>query len=237
MQEVFVVSQTGRTPADGVPSIVFVSGFPDTVDTFVKVRKSFELTHSVVSLAFAGMEGKRPRMPMFGWSFQTVINELTELVRICKKGTNGGQVVLAGHDWGAMFAQIVVDKHPELVDRTVFLDIGMDVEKAGFVNMILLVLYQMFMITAFIVGVFFPGWGKRLLLLYPWSIIGPVALSEIPGGAEKVETHMCWLYFQELVYLGYGRNLPSLPKEVPVLFIYGKKKRLHFHSQFFSGEA
>ena len=69
--------------AQGVPVIIFHSGFPDTYNSFEKLVPEFDKTHTIVKCIMPGYNKRRlPFKYMFGYSFETIVDSLCLVVKV-----------------------------------------------------------------------------------------------------------------------------------------------------------
>lgn len=181
--------------------------------------------------------GKLPQR--WGYSFVEIVSRLRNTV-IAK--TEGKPVTLVAHDWGAFVAYLFVASHPDLVNAVVTLDVGhITPWKLSPWHAIVISAYQFWLVCAFIVSQLVSSIiGDIMVGLFPWFLIGPCPYeTKVPRKAREIHSWMCYPYFQ--IWLGtplrflLGKGLPpplAFPPDigVPLLYLYGPKKRCLFHT-------
>jgi pimeloyl-ACP methyl ester carboxylesterase len=155
------------------------------------------------------------------------LDDMIALVREVVDEVCGGQpVTLVLHDWGCLFGYQFAMRHPERVGRIVGVDIG-DVhalpnalpatELAG------IGAYQLWLASAWRIGGAVGTAMSRQLARWAGA----------PADPASIHSSMNWPYF--LQWFGGEEALPrrsvAFDPPCPMLFVYGKRKPLHFHSE------
>jgi pimeloyl-ACP methyl ester carboxylesterase len=168
----------------------------------------------------------------FGHSFNSIVASLRVDVA---KAAACGPVTLVGHDWGAYIVQRFAQAHPSLVSRLVLLDIGYGVHVPSIKWTLL---YQWYLVGAYAVSrVPFLGKYAGLLMLglFPWKWLGPCPHEyKVPVNPAGVQPHMCYPYawIWSTLLLDKAAT-PRFQKNIPTLFVHGKRKRAFFHNDKF----
>jgi len=231
---VLTTESRGLELAAGVPTVVFFSGYPDLFNSFEKVYPAFESTHHIVLCVMPDYE-KNGTSTFFGRTFEETVASLHEKVQQCLDVGGAGSVMLVGHDWGSYVAQRYVVTHPDTISKLVLLDVGSGEPKLSYLPV--MVAYQLWSALIFIVSRI-PILGKFLGLIlaavFPWRMIGPCPHeTKVPFKQEHIKVHMTWPYFRiyrDILCRGPKAITPKFQNHIPTCFVYGKRKRIMFHS-------
>jgi len=173
----------------------------------------------------------------WGYSPQELLLMLRESIQYYVKD-NKQKVNLIVHDWGSYMGQLYENTYPESVERLVLLDVGHGIDETiGTVFVILF--YQFYFAFSFILSQIF---GKTcgtiffglFFILKLDKTIGPCPNEgKLQRPRREISAHLCYIYYTFWKMMLSGNALtPLLPKS-PVLFMYGKQKRVFFHSKKF----
>lgn len=209
--------------------IVFFHGWPDTDEVFAKQYAAFEKTHRLISIVIPGY-AKGDKIPFFGIEFTDVASMmLTALKEALKNRPNKARKPqLVCHDWGAVIAREMLYREPNLFERCVFLDIGAHSGQPTAVEGLITVAYQWTLVVLYLL----PAFLSNVLSAFVARI-----LAAPPRTVAGVRGQMNYLYLR----IWRGVLTKSLPPSftrwcvpnVPILFLYGSRKPLRFHSQRF----
>lgn len=178
----------------------------------------------------------------WGYSFEEVVARLRGTVLAAGEGK---PVTLVAHDWGAFVAYLFAAAHPELLSAMVTLDVGhMSLRQLSPWDALVICGYQLWLVCVFVVSQLLSSvLGDVMLGLYPWSWVGPCPYeTNVPRNPREIHSWMCYPYFQMWVGSSLrfllGRGLPPVPAfppavGVPLLYLYGPKKRCLFHTPDF----
>lgn len=155
---------SGKDPSKDTPTIIFLSGFPDTSDSWSRLAVQFESSH-VVTLAMPDYEAPELRR-FWGYSIPDMVNGLAAVIEPHLK--RGSPIYLVGHDWGAFICIYYVATYPKTVNKLVLLDIGLR-DKFDLVSMC----YMTYLSIVFLVSRVSDVLGLVLVGLYPWKAFGP----------------------------------------------------------------
>ena len=160
-----------------------------------------------------------------GYSFPELVEQLAATIREVQPG---GKVSLVTHDWGAYIGYFLEKTHPDLVERMAAMDIGGHIEPAGLKPSLMIVGYQWSLALCWLVGGLVPPLGRILSL-------GVAKVIRVPSRQRaNLRSRYNYPYF----YLWRGMLLPWKRNELlgryrpqcPVLYLYGERKPLMFHS-------
>ena len=157
-----------------------------------------------------------------GFTFPELVRMLEATIRRVQPE---GKVSLVTHDWGAYIGYLLEKTHPELVEKMVALDIGGHIEPAGLKTSLMIVWYQWSLAGSWLVGGILPPLGRILTL----------GVAKVIRQRATIRSRYNYPYF----YLWRGMLMPWRRKELlgryrpqcPVLYLFGKRKPLMFHSE------
>lgn len=199
-------------------TLFFIQGWPDDASLWDSAVGALRDRYRCVRLNMPGAAGTPSDRR--GYTTDQIVEALARCVR---EVSNGAPVTLVIHDWGAYWGYILHHRHPELVERVAGLDVAPHV-KPGPAAAAAVAAYQGWLAGAFLIGGPLGNWMTRSLAS---------ALSA-PGRREGIRATMNYPYrnmWSDLFGGRVQRNTRGYWPEVPLLFVYGKKKPFGFHSQ------
>ena len=215
--------------ADGVevivegsgPPIVMVHGWPDTYRLWDGQVEALKDRFRCVRFTLPGFEG-----PSRAYSLDEVIGAIRQVV---EQACPGEKVTLLLHDWGCFYGYQFAMRHPELVARVIGVDIGdagsrRNLAELGLTGKFLVVAYQVWLALAWKLGC---DAMARVM----------ARLLRVPADIGKVKAQMGYPY--AVVWLGVAggaKGLKVFRPAVPMLFVYGRKKPVMFHSRGWAEE-
>jgi pimeloyl-ACP methyl ester carboxylesterase len=130
------------------------------------------------------------------------------------------------HDWGCLFGYQFYMRHPELVSRIIGVDIG-DTKglKYGIPRrqMLMILAYQWWLALAWRVG----GWLGDRMTLWMKRLMRSPSDERFIGSCMTYPYYMTWFGGE----LGYPKHLRRFKPSCPMLFMYGRRKPVMFHTQ------
>ena len=160
-----------------------------------------------------------------GFTFPELVERLVTTIREVQPE---GKVSLVTHDWGAYIGYLLEKTHPELIEKMAALDIGGHIEPAGLKPSLMIIWYQWSLAFCWLVGGLIPPLGRVLSQ-------GVAKVIRVPSRQRaNLRSRYNYPYF----YLWRGMLLPWKRKELlgryrprcPVLYLFGERKPLMFHS-------
>jgi pimeloyl-ACP methyl ester carboxylesterase len=233
-------------PNESVPTMVFMSGFPDTeLTAFSKIVPKFAEDYRVIACGMPGLgsEGSRDVEEIgWGWTFSQIVEMLD--ATISKEVSDEDQIILVGHDWGAYVSSMYENAHPKKVKKLILFDVAMfhDVGKDRSVYDILVSLvYQLwFGFSFFLSRVFFNALGSIVfksyfvickILPFMMTLISPLVKGDrCPRHYSEVRVDFTYPYYSFFRYGLFDSAMWVRFPSCPMLFIYGKKKNVKFHN-------
>uniref|UniRef100_A0A6S8CRA2 AB hydrolase-1 domain-containing protein n=1 Tax=Aureoumbra lagunensis TaxID=44058 RepID=A0A6S8CRA2_9STRA len=221
--------------------LVLISGFPDDENSFDQVCEKLP-DCKCLCLSMPGFSQRiKQEIPRFGFTFDEIISALDQTIKIVI-GTETKFDLLA-HDWGSAIAFMYLQKKPKNIEKFITLDIGLYTPKSlTWKELVVDIGYKGTLALAFLWRAFgLPTIGILCFALFPWKFLGPCPHepSVPPSVAQffkRPNLDMCYPYFQ--LFKGILTSTLKLPTPSsfplpPCLFIYGKRKRIFFHSAAF----
>ena len=215
--EVFVQGQ-------GEQTIVMLHGWPDTHRVWDRTVQVLQGQYRCVRFTFPGFEG-----PSVGAARS--LDQITALLLdIVNKASPNQPVTLLLHDWGCFFGYEFAARHPQRVARVVGLDIG-DATSPDFIRSLTLsqklmaLFYQIWLAKSWVLGRFVSGAAGDFFTRVM------ARLMQCPADPKRIRWFMNFPYAMAWFGLGGGlRGAQRFKPHCPMLFVYGKRKPLMFHS-------
>lgn len=205
------------------PTLVFLHGWPDDAS----------LWRLQVAALGARFRCVRVTLPNFGatpvraggFDFPELLQRLAATVRQVQPA---GPVGLVTHDWGAYLGYLLEQQHPDLVERMAALDIGGHLGRPGLNSALFILGYQWALIAAWLVGGLIPPLGDLLSR-------GVGRAIKVPARQRARMRSRCnypyfYLWRNMLLPWHRARLLHRYRPRCPVLFLWGERKPVMFHS-------
>jgi pimeloyl-ACP methyl ester carboxylesterase len=199
-------------------TLFFVQGWPDDASLWDEQVAALKDEYRCVRLD----------MPNYGaarrvrWGYGT--EEIVEALATCvREVSQSAPVTLIAHDWGAYWAYLLHNRHPDRIARLAGLDLAPHYRPTGRAALGI-VAYQSWLLTAFAVG---GPVGDRMTR----------ALAKLVHAPQQGEALNAWMNYPyrnvwaDLISGRARRNLAGYWPRVPLLFVYGQDKAFQFHSQ------
>ncbi|MBI2769523.1 MAG: alpha/beta hydrolase [Burkholderiales bacterium] len=204
---------------DGDETIVMVHGWPDTYRLWDAQVAALKGRYRCVRFTLPGFDAAKARR---AHSLDEVIGFLKQVVeQVCP----GGKAILMLHDWGCVFGYQFYVRHPQLVSRIVGVDIGDPVswrQSLARREMAMAFSYQFWLALAWMVGGRAGDWMTRFM----------ARQARCPSDPAPMNSCMDYPYY--LVIFGgaesYRHKALRFDPACPMLFVYGRRKPLTFHS-------
>jgi len=237
---ILTVHRRGRDPTPETPILIMISGFPDPVETWDKLAVIFERDRfHVVTLAFPGidptsvsrLQAQRP----WGYSQDEVVADLLALIQQYRDA-GCRTIYLLGHDFGSFPVLKIAHEYPNAITAAVSEDIGIvaPIVSLGLKTILVATAYHFLFITIFVVTRVLPtaagNWFCQTAVnLYPWNWIGPLRKMPVWKVHSPFQMHPYYNLYKSMLI---QRQINPLRfTKVPLLYIYGKQKRIMFHSE------
>jgi pimeloyl-ACP methyl ester carboxylesterase len=208
----------GLVEGSGKP-IVMIHGWPDTLRLWDGQVAALRERYRCVRFTLPGFDAAHPRRAY-------PLDEVVETIRGIVE-EQGERVTLLLHDWGCLYGYQFAMRHPQLVARVVGVDIGDAGSRAhlaeiGWRGKAMIFAYQLFLALAWRIGGRLGDAMTRAM----------ARLLRCPTDRSAIGSQMAYPYavrwFGEA---GGFKKLRVFNPEVPMLFMYGEKKPVMFHSR------
>jgi len=204
-------------PATG-ETLVFVHGWPDDATLWDEHVAALSDRYRCVRTTMPNFDGRRS--VRWGYSTDEIVDALAAMIR---EVSPDRKVTLILHDWGCYWGHLLHHRNPQLVARLAGLDIGAHVEPSA-AAMLGIIAYQWWLVAAFFVGGPVGDAMTRAL----------AAAMQAPRPRAQITSWMNYPYRNVWREILGGRARDATKDywpQVPLLFVYGKKKPFPFHSQ------
>ena len=208
--------------SDG-PALVFIHGWPDNASLWRHQVEALcrDFRCVLITLPNFGEESVKAG----GFDFPELVARLAATIRQVQPA---GRVGLVTHDWGAYLGYFLEKTHPELISKMAALDIGGHLQPAGIKESLMIMAYQWSLVACWLVGGVVPPLGKVMTQ-------GVAKVIRVPSrqrAAIRSRYNYSYFYLWRGMFLPWKR--PSLlgryRPQCPVLYLFGKRKPLMFHS-------
>jgi pimeloyl-ACP methyl ester carboxylesterase len=205
------------------PTLVFLHGWPDNASLWRHQVEALGPRFRCVRVTLPNF-GKRP-VQAGGFDFPELTDMLTATIRQVQPH---GKVSLVTHDWGAHLGYLLEKKHPEMFGKMAALDVGGHIKPADIKTSLMIIGYQWSLIAAWWVGGLLPPLGA-LLSRGVGRVIG---VPKRQRDAQRSRFNYPYFYLWRAMLLPWKRAslLGRYRPKCPVLFLYGERKPMMFHS-------
>lgn len=210
------------------PTLVFIHGWPDDASLWRRQVTALgdDFRCVLVTLPLFGEAAGRGG----GYDFPELVERLAETLREVSPDRPVGLVT---HDWGAYLGYLLEQAHPDLIDRMAALDVGGHVAPENLKTSLMILGYQWALVACWLAGGMIPLLGNAMT-----RVVAKVV--QVPARQRTtVRSRSNYLYFylwRGLLLPWYGdRLLRRYRPRCPVLYLYGERKPLMFHSQRWLG--
>ena len=208
---------------EGAPILVFLHGWPDEASLW---------RHQVEALR-GRFRCVLPTLPNFGdapyesggCDFPEIVDRLHRTI----ESLGDEPVGLVTHDWGAYVGYMYEMKHPERVQTMAAMDVGGHFEPQSLKAAAMFVSYQWALAVFWLIGGLLPPIGT-------WLTRGLARLLKVPerqSSAVRSSWNYPYFYFWRATLVPWmrARRLGPYSPKCRVLFVYGAKKPLMFHTE------
>jgi pimeloyl-ACP methyl ester carboxylesterase len=205
----------------GRETLVMVHGWPDTCRLWDGQVAAFSDRYRCVRFTLPGFDTRQARRAYSLAEVEAVYRQVIEQV------SPGRPVILLVHDWGAVFGYRFVHKHPHLVSRLIGVDIGdagsrLHLKSLGFKGKLMIAAYQLWLALAWRLG-------SKLGDPMTRALVRRIPCPAEPGEVSSQMNYPYWIQWTG-THGGY-RGPKSLQPPCPMLFVYGQRKPVMFHSE------
>jgi pimeloyl-ACP methyl ester carboxylesterase len=206
------------------PTVVFIHGWPDDASLWRRQIDAMKTDFRCVVLTLPNFGETHEKAG--GHDFPELVERIAATIREVRPE---GRVSLVTHDWGAYLGYLLEQSHPELIECMAALDIGGHLRPTDWKTRLMIIGYQWPLILSWWVGGLLPALGR----LMTRAVGNRVHVPE--RQLEQIHSRYNYLYF----YLWRAMLLPWHRKSLlrnyrprcPVLYLFGERKPLMFHSE------
>jgi cis-3-alkyl-4-acyloxetan-2-one decarboxylase len=205
------------------PTLVFIHGWPDDANLWRLQVAALAGQFRCVLITLPNFGAQPVRAG--GFDFPELVDRVTATIRAAQPM---GPVGLVTHDWGAYLGYLLERAHPDLISRMAALDIGGHLGRPGFRAALRIMGYQWGLIAAWLVGGVLPPLGNGLSRAVGKAIRVP------KRQRANLRSRCNYPYFylwRNLLLPWHRKKLLALYRpRCPVLFLWGERKPVMFHS-------
>lgn len=205
------------------PTLVFIHGWPDNASLWRKQTEALGGRFRCVLITLPNF-GEKP-VRAGGFDFPKLVDRLAATIRQVQ---DSGKVGLVTHDWGAYLGYMLEKKHPDLVSKMAALDIGGHLKPDGIKASLMIMAYQWSLIACWLAGGLIPPLG-RLMTRGVGKVIR-VPARQRANIRSRFNYPYFYLWRNMLLPWNRSKLLGRYKPRCPVLYLYGMRKPLMFHS-------
>lgn len=209
----------------GAESIVMIHGWPDTYRLWDGAVEALKSRYRCIRFTLPGFDSAEGRR---AYTLDEVLAFLDEVI---DRLSPARKVILMLHDWGCVFGYQFYMRHPERVSRIVGVDIGdpSSVQRVMTAReKTIAFVYQIWLALAWRIGGRVGDWMTRAM----------ARRARCPSEPAYMSWRMGYPYF--VLWFGgrdsYRHHARRFAPACPMLFIYGRRKPLRFHSPAWAEE-
>jgi len=199
-------------------TVFLLQGWPDDATLWDQHVAALSLRYRCVRTTMPNFDGRR--VARWGYGTDEIVAALAALI---EEVSPHSPVTLVVHDWGCYWGFLLHQEHPHLVARVAALDIAPHVEPSP-LAVLGIIAYQWWLIAAFVIGGPIGDWMTRSL----------AAALGAPLPRLQINAWMNYPYRNAWRDILSGRakeRADTYWPQVPLLFVYGKRKPFPFHSR------
>lgn len=205
----------------GPRAIVMIHGWPDTHRLWDAQVEALKASYRCVRFTLPGFE-RTAAARAYG------LGEVIEIIRgVVERICPGARVTLLLHDWGCFYGYQFAMKYPEVVERVVGVDIGdagsrQNRAELGVKGKAIVLAYQLWLAIAWRIG------GRVGDAMARWM----ARAMRCPTDQRTIHAQMGYPYaVRWLGAAGGVQGLKVFKPHCPILFMYGERKPVMFHSR------
>jgi len=205
------------------PTLVFIHGWPDNASLWRHQVGALSREFRCVLVTLPNFGEQRENAG--GFDFPELTEQLAAIIRQVQPD---GQVSLVTHDWGAYIGYLLEKTHPGLFVKMAAFDVGGHMVPANLKSSLMIMGYQWSLIACWLVGGLVPPLGGLMSR----------AVAKVIRVPARQRANLRSRYNYPYFYLWRGMLLPWKRAELlgryrprcPVLYLFGERKPLMFHS-------
>jgi cis-3-alkyl-4-acyloxetan-2-one decarboxylase len=198
-----------------------IHGWPDTARLWDRQVPALAERYRCVRFTLPGFDAAQPGR---AYALDEVIDTIR---RVVEASSPGRKVTLMLHDWGCFYGYQFATRHPELVERVVGVDIGdagsrRHRDELGARGLFYVLAYQFWLAIAWRIG------GRVGDAMARWM----ARTLRCPTEQAAIHANMGYPYAVRWLGVAGGvHGLRTFDPQCPMLFLYGERKPLMFHSR------
>jgi len=205
------------------PTLVFIHGWPDNASLWRWQAAELGAHFRCVLLTLPNF-GEQTVKPG-GFDFPELVARVAATIREVQPE---GRVGLVTHDWGAYLGYLLEQAHPERIERMAALDIGGHLGRPGLKPALMIMGYQWALIVCWLFGGLVPALGRSMSR-------GVARVIRVPSrqrSAIRSRYNYPYFYMWRNMLFPWKRRhlLQSYRPRCPILFLWGERKPMMFHS-------
>lgn len=206
------------------PKIFFIHGWPDSGDVFREQVNFLQNQYHCVVITLPNHGGSIRSYK--GADFPTIVQEVYEIIRTFRSQTTQPSFLI-GHDWGAYIAYLLDQREPNLLSGLITLDVGGHLKPISIGHGIFIIGYQWWLLAAYVIGAVVPIVGDLMTRMF-----ATIAQAPNRKNVSSAQNYF-YYYFWRAIFCSIHSNRPlnNYVPSCPILYLYGRDKRYHFHSE------
>lgn len=206
------------------PTLVFIHGWPDRPVLWRKQVAALKDAYRCVLVTLPNFGEQKVKAG--GFDFPELVSMLLRTIEDNRKAEE--KVTLVTHDWGAYIGYLLEKTRPELISRMIAFDVGGHVERGGFKSTLFIIGYQWSLIAFWLLGGIIPPLGAWLTR----TLAGVIGVHSSKRAVIRSRINYPYFFlWRGMIFPGWRKNLLGrYTPQCPVLYLFGKKKPVMFHS-------
>lgn len=205
------------------PTLFFIHGWPDNASLWRQQVEALGGDFRCVLVTLPNF-GEKP-VKAGGFDFPRLVERLAATIEQVQPA---GKVGLVTHDWGAYLGYMLEKTHPERISKMAAMDIGGHLKPENIKTSLMIMGYQWSLIACWLVGGLIPPLGA-------WMSRGVAKVIRVPAPQRtRLRSRFNYSYFylwrNMILPWKRGNLLGRYRPQCPVLYLFGAKKPLMFHS-------
>jgi pimeloyl-ACP methyl ester carboxylesterase len=205
------------------PTLVFIHGWPDNASLWRKQVEALGKNYRCVLVTLPNFGAQAVQAG--GFDFPELAGRLAATIGQVQ---HDGKVGLVTHDWGAYIGYLLEKTHPGLFGKMAAFDVGGHLDPAGLKSTLMIMGYQWSLISCWMVGGLIPPLGA-LMSKGVGKVIG-VPARQREGIRSRYNYPYFYFWRDTLLPWNRARLLGRYRPQCPVLYLFGERKPLMFHS-------
>lgn len=205
------------------PTLVFIHGWPDNASLWRKQVEAMGGDFRCVTVTWPNFGIHAVKAG--GFDFPDLVEQMVATIRQVQPR---GKVSLVVHDFGAHLGYLLEKKHPDMFVKIAAFDVGGHIRPPNLKTSLMMMGYQWALIACWLVGGLVPPLGALLSR----GVGRVVGVPKRQRALLRSRFNYPYFYLWRAMLLPWKRNslLGRCRPKCPVLFLFGERKPLMFHS-------